>query len=180
MIATTPKKRTLSIGMAVGSPFHRFYGKLVELQAFRRRKGPVGPLIAGMTDWDDERRLLDDAKAILLEMSPRERARAEEEWWRAVPEEYDAVKAAEDAEREETSKPKGLCRNCSVRQASTWWVGDGGTLAFVHGMGQPWCEPCCNGEQIKFAEEAVARLPKLRLDAERMKLLEVLGRRSLR
>lgn len=166
MIAAVPKKRRLSIGMAVGSPFHRFYKKLIDLQALRR----IGA-------WEREAQLLDEAQAILDEMTPRERVRAEEEWWRASPEEYDAVRTAEEAEYKDASTPKGPCRNCGARQATTWWVGDGGALAWAHGMGQPWCEVCCNQKQIEFAEEAVARLPKLRLDAERMKLLEVLGRK---
>lgn len=90
------------------------------------------------------------------------------------------VEAQEDETNAGPFKPKGPCRNCGARRATTWWVDDGGVLAFVHGMGQPWCEVCCNQKQIEFAEEAAARLPKLRLDAERMKLLEVLGRRNLR
>ncbi|HYX22391.1 MAG TPA: hypothetical protein VFA98_16225 [Thermoanaerobaculia bacterium] len=170
MNARAPKKRTLGIGMTVGSPFHRFYEQLVALQAHRRRGGSA----------EMEALLVTGACVILDEMPMRDRARAEEEWWRASPTEYDMVKAAEDAEREELLRPRGPCRNCGARQASTWWVGEGGGLAFAHGMAQAWCEPCCVQKQIEHAEEVAAHLPELRLGAERMKLLEVLGRRILR
>jgi hypothetical protein len=75
-------------------------------------------------------------------------------------------------------QPKGPCRNCGVRLATAWWTADGGTLAFVHGMVQAWCERCCVEKQIEHAEEVAARRPKMQLDRERMKLLEVLGRKA--
>jgi hypothetical protein len=170
-------KRTLGLAMTTGSPFHRFYLALCKLCEVRRRGGyePVDP---SWNTSEEEAPLVKEAHECLKEMTSSERARAEEHWWRASPLEYDAVKAAEDREREEAWRPKGPCRNCGVREASTWWVGDSGTLGFVHGMGQPWCERCCVEKQIEHAEEVAKKLPKLRLDLERMMLLEALGRRK--
>lgn len=79
---------------------------------------------------------------------------------------------------EDSFKPKGPCQNCGAREATTWWVGDGGTLAFVHGFGRPWCEPCCFAKQLEHAEEQARSIPEIRLRIERSRLLEVLGRRA--
>ena len=177
MTMSVPKKRTLGIAMATGTPLHRFYNVLVELRELRRRGGyePVDP---SWNTTDEEAPLVREAHKCLKEMGRAERARAEEHWWRASPFEHDAVEEAEDREREDQMRPKGPCANCGARQASTWWVGEGGALAFTRGWGQPWCEPCCAQKQIEHAEEMANKLPKLRLDVERMRLIEVLGRRK--
>lgn len=73
--------------------------------------------------------------------------------------------------------PKGPCVKCGVRKATSWFVADGGTLAFVHGCGQAWCGPCCTQAAIEHAEEMASKLPGFKLDMERMKLLEILARR---
>lgn len=53
------------------------------------------------------------------------------------------------------------CSNCEKRPATTWWVGEGGTLALVHGMKSPWCEHCCIAEQLKHARKLAASIPEL-------------------
>jgi hypothetical protein len=73
--------------------------------------------------------------------------------------------------------PKGPCVKCGVRKATSWFVAEGGALAFVHGCGQAWCGPCCTQAAIEHAEEMAAKLPGLQRDMERMKLLEILARR---
>lgn len=55
-----------------------------------------------------------------------------------------------------------ICRSCGQRPATLNWVGDGGTLAFAHGMYQRWCEHCALRAQIAFAEKAEQSLPDLR------------------
>ncbi|KKN82016.1 hypothetical protein LCGC14_0312830 [marine sediment metagenome] len=59
-------------------------------------------------------------------------------------------------------EPTGLCENCGLRDATGWWVGDGGVLAFVHGHKKAWCEQCVVRAQIQHAEEMAANLPSLR------------------
>ena len=54
-----------------------------------------------------------------------------------------------------------ICANCGKREATQNWVGEGGALAWSHGMTQRWCEICCLYEQIKFAKEQAKRIPEL-------------------
>lgn len=56
-----------------------------------------------------------------------------------------------------------LCANCQQRQATLNWVGEGGTLGFVHGMYQRWCEVCATTAQLKYAREQAAMIPALEL-----------------
>src|SRR5271155_2198870 len=78
--------------------------------------------------------------------------------------------------------PSGPCRHCGVREATQWYVADGGMMAFVHGCGQAWCESCIVAEQIAYCEKEAVRiaeqLPKLRLAAERLKLVEMLAHQA--
>lgn len=62
----------------------------------------------------------------------------------------------------------GLCQKCRERPATLDWVGDGGTLAWAHGMSSRWCEICALRAQVVHCREAVERLPSLeaKLDAE--------------
>lgn len=54
------------------------------------------------------------------------------------------------------------CENCGKREATQTWVGAGGVMGWVHGMGADWCEICCIEAQIEYAEEAAARIPELK------------------
>ena len=71
-------------------------------------------------------------------------------------------------------QPKGLCENCGKRPATSWWTGEGGTLAFVHGMGVPWCRVCCLTEQVRYLEEKTAALPKIKAQLAELLLAECL------
>lgn len=55
------------------------------------------------------------------------------------------------------------CQKCGLRDGTEIWTGEGGTMAYIHGNYQKWCEQCCVVEQIRYCEEAAARLPELRL-----------------
>lgn len=55
-----------------------------------------------------------------------------------------------------------ICQNCGKREATITWVGEGGTLAWVHGMGQEWCKLCCVKEQLKYAKKQAERIPELK------------------
>lgn len=44
-----------------------------------------------------------------------------------------------------------ICVNCSQRKASLDWVGDGGAMAYVHGMSVRWCERCAVEAQLQYA-----------------------------
>jgi hypothetical protein len=58
-------------------------------------------------------------------------------------------------------QPTGICRNCKEREATTWWIGEGGTLAYVHGMKSAWCELCAVNAQIDHVNEEMDRLDGL-------------------
>jgi hypothetical protein len=68
--------------------------------------------------------------------------------------------------------PKGLCCNCNKRPVQTWWVAEGGALAFAHGAGRPWCMICVLEAQIAAAEKEAARLPALRAELEMLQKAE--------
>lgn len=61
----------------------------------------------------------------------------------------------------ETVHFKKQCQKCGLRDGTEVWTE--GMMAYVHGSYQMWCEQCCIVEQIRHCEEAVARLPELRL-----------------
>jgi len=65
------------------------------------------------------------------------------------------------------------CQNCGKRPATGEWVGDGGTLGYVHGMYAWWCDLCMVNAQIEYAEKIAAKLPGLR--ARREELCDVLA-----
>lgn len=53
------------------------------------------------------------------------------------------------------------CQKCGTRPGTEDWVGDGGTLAMVHGFVQKWCMRCVLEAQIEHCRAAAARLPDL-------------------
>ena len=55
-----------------------------------------------------------------------------------------------------------LCANCKIRPATLDWVGEGGTLAYVHGMSVRWCERCAVEAQLAYAEKLASEIPVLR------------------
>jgi hypothetical protein len=57
--------------------------------------------------------------------------------------------------------PKGNCSRCQTRKATSWWLGEGSTMDFVHGMGVPYCERCTVEEQLTYARKMVDRIPEL-------------------
>lgn len=60
--------------------------------------------------------------------------------------------------------PGIMCENCGQHPASIVWTE--GILAATHGSYAHWCKICALKVQIKTAEEAVARLPKLLAELE--------------
>jgi hypothetical protein len=55
----------------------------------------------------------------------------------------------------------GKCVNCKERPATLDWVGDGGVLAYTHGMSVRWCEVCATRAQLEHAQAAAQRIPEL-------------------
>jgi hypothetical protein len=55
-----------------------------------------------------------------------------------------------------------LCASCLQRPATMNWTGEGGTLAFVHGMYQRWCELCVVSAQVAYALKSQDGLPALK------------------
>jgi len=53
------------------------------------------------------------------------------------------------------------CANCKTRKATMDWVGEGGVLAWTHGMYTRWCEYCATEAQLKYARERAAAIPEL-------------------
>jgi hypothetical protein len=66
-----------------------------------------------------------------------------------------------------------LCQNCGKRPATENWVGEGGTLAYVHGHYQRWCERCCIEAQLDNARKAAERIPELEKRLEELKCKEL-------
>lgn len=66
------------------------------------------------------------------------------------------------------AQPSGKCRRCVDNDATTWWTGEGGTLAFIRGWAQAWCERCCTEEQLKYARDAAARVSALEEKLEQL------------
>jgi hypothetical protein len=56
---------------------------------------------------------------------------------------------------------KMVCQNCNCREATENWVGEGGDLAYVHGMFYKWCKICCVEAQLKHARERAESIPVL-------------------
>ena len=58
-------------------------------------------------------------------------------------------------------KPSGTCSNCHERPATEFWVGEGGSLAYVHGQYESWCKPCVLQAQLDYAKERAGAIPDL-------------------
>lgn len=58
-------------------------------------------------------------------------------------------------------KHDGQCENCKQRQGSINWVGEGGALAYSHGMSSWWCEFCATEAQLAHAKKVAADIPDL-------------------
>jgi hypothetical protein len=60
------------------------------------------------------------------------------------------------------SAPKDkTCAKCQQRPATTWWSGEGGTMALVHGCYEARCEICCIEEQLEHARRLAAAIPAM-------------------
>ena len=66
-------------------------------------------------------------------------------------------------------EPSGTCQNCGKRPGTTKWVGEGGTMALIHGMYSWWCGICCVEAQLDYARKQAALIPER--EAELAKLL---------
>lgn len=53
------------------------------------------------------------------------------------------------------------CQKCGQREGTENWVGDGGVLAFTHGLVAQWCKLCVVEAQIAHAEKLQQQLPDL-------------------
>ncbi len=51
-----------------------------------------------------------------------------------------------------------ICQKCLKHEGTENWVGGGGTLDYIHGNYQMWCECCCLKAQLKNAKEAAKRV----------------------
>lgn len=54
-----------------------------------------------------------------------------------------------------------LCAKCQHRPGTEIWVGEGGTLAYVHGMYSRWCRRCVIEAQLEHAKTIAATIPAL-------------------
>lgn len=54
-----------------------------------------------------------------------------------------------------------ICAKCGKRPGTLDWVGEGGALAYVHGMSVRWCELCATTEQLKYARARATEIPLL-------------------
>jgi hypothetical protein len=54
-----------------------------------------------------------------------------------------------------------LCANCKERVATLDWVGEGGTLAYAHGLYVRWCQQCATEAQLVHARAMAADIPAL-------------------
>ena len=61
------------------------------------------------------------------------------------------------------------CENCGKHEGTQKWLGNEGMMAFTHGMWRLWCECCCLKEQIKFAKERTAAIPKMEKELLKLK-----------
>jgi hypothetical protein len=66
----------------------------------------------------------------------------------------------EHAERDE-QRARIICQHCHKRRSTTEWVGDGGSLAYVHGFAKRWCDVCALEAQLDYARQAAERIPDL-------------------
>lgn len=64
------------------------------------------------------------------------------------------------------------CQHCGIRPATLIWTGEDGTLAFIHGMSERWCDYCVTEAQLAYARAQAARIPAL---VEKFKHLGGLG-----
>ena len=53
------------------------------------------------------------------------------------------------------------CAKCGNHKATTHWVGDGGSLALVHGAYEFWCGCCCLKAKLEYAKERAAAVPDI-------------------
>lgn len=53
------------------------------------------------------------------------------------------------------------CGNCQKHKASESWVGEGGVMAYAHGMAEFWCKCCVIKTQLEYARETAKRIVKL-------------------
>lgn len=62
-----------------------------------------------------------------------------------------------------------ICQNCGQREGTENWVGEGGTMAFIHGMHQCWCKICCCEAQLEYARKLAATIPELEVKLAALK-----------
>ncbi len=67
----------------------------------------------------------------------------------------------EDTDQPLFPQPSGDCANCHQRPATELWIGEGGTLALVHGHYEFWCKFCCLQFALNYARERAAAIPEL-------------------
>ena len=61
----------------------------------------------------------------------------------------------------DTAKNPPLCAHCGQRPGTERWVGEGGSLAFIHGFYEYWCPICMLEAQIAYANERARALPEM-------------------
>ena len=62
---------------------------------------------------------------------------------------------------------KMKCQHCHAREATDNYVGEGGVLAFTHGMYQRWCRICVLEVQLEYAEKIAKNIPKLKKELQK-------------
>lgn len=74
-----------------------------------------------------------------------------------------------DRSRNDSPIARTRCRHCHRRPATTMWVGSAGSLAFVHGLYEWWCQPCVLQAQLDHARDMAKKIPMLERELEAAK-----------
>jgi len=62
-----------------------------------------------------------------------------------------------------------LCANCNKHQGTEIWVGNGGIMAYSHGMYVYWCRCCVLDANLKYAKRQAKLIPAMEARKKRLK-----------
>jgi hypothetical protein len=65
--------------------------------------------------------------------------------------------------------PQTICVHCGRFGPTVHWVGEGGVLAFTHGLSVRWCPLCVATEQLLHARTQAGKIPELEAEVARLR-----------
>ncbi len=78
----------------------------------------------------------------------------------------------EKQKKQQDALAEGKCANCFKHNNNGQpWVGEGGTMAYVHGAYTYWCNCCILKAQVKYARQSARQLPRLEKKLAKTKCL---------